>query len=415
MTVGSAPTLDVPDPSVTPQDMVARAVALRPALLERQAETEARTFPPESTHRDFEQAGFYRLLQPRRFGGYEFDVPTYVRVMIEVARGCPSTGWCLCLSAGHTLQVGTLYGEQAQAALFGPTGDFRCAAFGAPVGEARAVPGGWELTGTWPYASGIPYSTHFMGQVMVPGEDRPMLFTAPRSSWTMLEDWGDSLGLKGSGSHSVRFDGGFVADELCVHDLVLVDLDVDAPTPGYELHGNPLYAGRTLGFFMCELNSIVVGAGRAALDEYERIITTRHTTWGPRMLRSEHADYQRRLGVAMGQILTAEAALLHTAEEWMELARRGMEDGIPYSALDDHRLAVIATNAGRQVWSAVQEILFHTAGSSAARDDQRMQRYMRDLSTYWSHNTPSQYELLSQTLAMLHMGFPSDQLPATGA
>jgi hypothetical protein len=44
-----------------------------------------------------------------------------------------------------------------------------------------------------------------------------------------------------------------------------------------------------------------------------------------------------------------------------------------------------------------------------------MQRYVRDLGTYWSHNTPSQYELLSQTLAMLHLGFPKDQLPATGA
>jgi 3-hydroxy-9,10-secoandrosta-1,3,5(10)-triene-9,17-dione monooxygenase len=116
----------------------------------------------------------------------------------------------------------------------------------------------------------------------------------------------------------------------------------------------------------------------------------------------------------MAQILTAEAAVLHMAEEWTELCRRGMEDGIPYSALDDHRLAAVATQAARYVHAAVQD-LFQTAGSSAARDGQRMQRYVRDLSTYWSHNTPSQYELLSQTLAMLHLGFPKDQLPATGA
>jgi hypothetical protein len=48
-------------------------------------------------------------------------------------------------------------------------------------------------------------------------------------------------------------------------------------------------------------------------------------------------------------------------------------------------------------------------------DYQRMQRDVRDLGTYWSHNTPSQFELLAQTLAMLHLGFPKDQLPATGA
>ena len=190
-----------------------------------------------------------------------------------------------------------------------------------------------------------------------------MLFVAPRSSWEMLDDWGDSSGLKGSASHSVRFDGGFVDELHCLHELVMVDIDVDEPTPGYLLHGNPMYAGRSLGLFMCELSAVVVGAGRAVLDEYERIITSRQTTWGPKMLRYQHADYQRHLGMGMGQIHMAEAAVLHMAEEWTELCRRGMEDGVPYSALDDHRLAVVATQAARQVYAAVQD-LFQTAGSS---------------------------------------------------
>jgi 3-hydroxy-9,10-secoandrosta-1,3,5(10)-triene-9,17-dione monooxygenase len=249
---------------------------------------------------------------------------------------------------------------------------------------------------------------------MVPGEDKPMLFVAPRSSWTMLDDWGDSLGLKGSASHSVRFDGGFVEERFCLRELVMVDIDVDEPTPGYLLHGNPMYAGRSLGLFMCELAAIAVGAGKAVLDEYERIIRTRSTTWGPKQPRYQHADYQRHLGTGMGQILMAEAAVLRMAQEWTELCRRGMEDGIPYGPLDDHRIAVVTTQAARSVYAAAQD-LFQMAGSSASRDGQRMQRLIRDLGTYWSHNTPSQYELLAQTLAMLHLGFPKDLLPATGA
>jgi 3-hydroxy-9,10-secoandrosta-1,3,5(10)-triene-9,17-dione monooxygenase len=199
-------------------------------------------------------------------------------------------------------------------------------------------------------------------------EAKPMLFVAPRSSWTMLDDWGDSLGLKGSASHSVRFDGGFVDELFCLHELVMVDIDVDEPTPGYLLHGNPMYA----------------------------------------------AARQRHLGTGTGQILMAEAAVLHMAEEWMELARRGIEDGIPYSPSDDHRIAVVTTQAARSVYAAAQD-LFQMAGSTASRDGQRMQRYVRDLGTYWSHNPPSQYELLAQTLAMLHLGFPKEQLPATRA
>src|SRR3954454_5104110 len=90
-------TFEVPDPDLTPRDIVARAAAMRPELLERQQETEERTFYAQDTHEAFARAGFYRIRQPRRRGGYEFDLGTYCRVSIEVAAGCPATGWCLCL------------------------------------------------------------------------------------------------------------------------------------------------------------------------------------------------------------------------------------------------------------------------------------------------------------------------------
>ena len=73
-----------------------------------------------------------------------------------------------------------------------------------------------------------------------------------------------------------------------------------------------------------------------------------------------------------------------------------------------------AAVAARHVHAAAMD-LFQMAGSTASRDGQRMQRLIRDLGTYWSHNTPSQHELLAQTLAMLHLGFSKDQLPSTGA
>ena len=33
-----------------------------------------------------------------------------------------------------------------------------------------------------------------------------LLFVVPRSQWRMLDDWGDTLGLRGSGSHSIQID-----------------------------------------------------------------------------------------------------------------------------------------------------------------------------------------------------------------
>ena len=117
-------TIPVPEPDLTPREIVARATAMRPRLLELQAETEERTFYSEEIHEAFKEAGFYRILQPRRFGGYEFDMPTYFRVIMEITRGCPSTGWCLCLGGAHVLQVPSMYSEQAQDDYFYPDGHF---------------------------------------------------------------------------------------------------------------------------------------------------------------------------------------------------------------------------------------------------------------------------------------------------
>ena len=45
----------------------------------------------EEIHEEFRRAGFYRCLQPRRYGGYEFDVGTFYAVVREISCGCPST------------------------------------------------------------------------------------------------------------------------------------------------------------------------------------------------------------------------------------------------------------------------------------------------------------------------------------
>ncbi len=190
---------------ISPAELIARAQALRPSLLERQEATERDTRYSQETHADFLEAGFYRMLIPRMFGGLEVSVETFAKVMIEIARGCPSTGWGLCLASGHALQVGSFFSEQAQADVFGFDGDFRCAAAFAPRDVLTRTEDGWAVEGTFPYASGAPFSTHLLAQAPLP--DGPALFVVPRSEWTIVDDWGDTLGLRGSGSNSVNLDG----------------------------------------------------------------------------------------------------------------------------------------------------------------------------------------------------------------
>jgi 3-hydroxy-9,10-secoandrosta-1,3,5(10)-triene-9,17-dione monooxygenase len=181
--------------AVTPEELIDRAAAMGPTLVERQAETEERTSYAPDTHEQFRDAGYYRMLVPRRYGGLEFDIPTFVRVIVHITHGCPSTGWQLCLPTAHALLVAAWFEERAQNELFP---DFLCPSVAAPVGQARPTGDGYlELTGTHRYCSGAPYGTHYLGQTLPAAGGPPMLFVAPRSEWTMLDDWGHTLGPQG--------------------------------------------------------------------------------------------------------------------------------------------------------------------------------------------------------------------------
>jgi 3-hydroxy-9,10-secoandrosta-1,3,5(10)-triene-9,17-dione monooxygenase len=366
-------------------------------------------------HEEFVRAGFYRLYVPRRYGGYEFDVPTYMRVMLELSRGCPSAAWCVALASAHALQVGSWFDERAQDEIFGD-GDFRAAAVAAPIGPATRTDGGWELNGKVSYASGVPYSTHYMGQALMPvdGElpegmpDPMLLFVAPRSEWTMLDDWGMHLGLKGSGSQSIRFEASSIPTHWALENTFMVDVNVDGGTPGLRLHGNPMYGGRALGAFTLTLAALAVGMGYNALDEYEQHLRTKMTPLPPFRLRMYDDDFQRYFGAAMGKLAMAEAALTSGAEQYMELCRRYAEEGIPYSYGDDMRVGIIAREAYMLVWDVVQGDIFRTSGSSAAKRGERIERIFRDMAMLSSHRNTMLRDWAFRELARAHLGIPRD-------
>jgi 3-hydroxy-9,10-secoandrosta-1,3,5(10)-triene-9,17-dione monooxygenase len=407
-------SIAVPEPDLTADQMVARAVGLRGHLRADQAATEQRGRYSEETHRLFTEAGFYRILQPRKFGGYEFDLRTFYRTIIEIARGCPSTGWMLCLGSGHALQLGSSFTEQAQADLFGTTGHFIAPLSVGNVAAARplrAVDGGYRVSGTWKYSSGVPYATHFMGLGDIDGSD-PLderLAVVPAGQYEVLDDWGDLIGLKGSGSNTVVVKNAFVPGHYVVP---WAQVSGDWPMrvdllPGYEIHGNPMYTGGFLGFAIAELTVTQIGAARAMLDEYEHILRTStvvsHRAVDPTK-RSEIADYQRTFGTALGWVDAAHGAVLRAGEIYMDLAAAAVVAGRAVAAEDHWRLYGMIQTAARLSWDA-GELLFRTAGSTAALDGQPMQRYWRDLCGYRT-NSVHQFDFKAHNVALARFGTP---------
>ena len=410
-------SFDVPDPDLTPDQMVARAVALRSRLRDDQAQTEQNSRYSKDMHDTFTEAGFYRILQPRRFGGYEFDPRTFYRTIIEIARGCPSTGWMLCLGAGHALQIGSCFSEEAQAEILGPDGHFV-----APLSvgnfpgtrPARPVDGGYRVSGKWRYASGVPYSTHFMGLADVEGSDPAgLLVVVPRDSYEVLDDWGDLIGLKGSGSNSVVIDDAFVPTD---HTVDSAQLWGEWPLttellPGAAIHGNPMYTGGFMAFAISELAVVQVGAARGMLDEYEELLRTTMTnsmSGNSTTKRCADPDFQRSYGMALGWVDAAHAIMMRSGELYMQNATRAMETGRQVSTEDHWRVYGMVQTAARLSWEA-GELLFRTAGSGSSLDGRRIQRYWRDLCAFRS-NTTHQFDFRSRTVAQARFGLPIERI-----
>lgn len=371
--------------SLTLEEALNSARTLGQLVRDEAAATEARSYHSEELHRGFLAAGFYHLLRPKTFGGYEFTLAEFLLVMREIARADMATGWCLTLASGHNLQVASLWPEHAQREIFsGPY--FAAPMTSAPAGTLTRVEGGFIVNGKHSYASGVPYSTHFSGHAF--HDDRPGVvstFIAPRESYTVLDDWGHTLGLKGSGSHSVLFSDAFIPGHYVLEGVNQTALDISTGTPGLALHGNPMFGASEIGFFGAELANLAVGGALGALDEYAALMPHKKTTRPPFPNRTEDLFFQHRFGVATAKLESAQATLDHAAALFQQFVERTAEGGDAITPKEDFLVHLVASQAGEIAWGAVQEILFKSAGSSAVVNGSRLERIFRDLSQWWSH------------------------------
>ena len=392
-------TVAVPEPDLRPEEMVARARALVPLIREQQDESERRGYYSQELHERFVEAGFSRIMQPRRFGGYEFGWETFLRTMVAISTGDPGVGWCLTLGSSHAAMVASHFPPEAQAEMFGPDGDFRCPHPVAPTGEATRVDGGYRLSGRWPYASGVPYATWvFAPATIAGGSEQPYVFAVPRAEIEMLDDWGDGriIGMNSSGSNS------FVVEDVFVADRFVVPFDwFDPPHPsvGVRFHGNPAYIGRVGGPYHASLVGTIVGAARASLDEFDGPIGERLTTFQPQIPRREFQEDQRVYGLALAKTDAAEAILYAFCREYQELAERSVQSGDPIPLDQDARWWATLQQAGGLASDAV-EMLMHRAPPSTSGRGQRMGRYFRDVTTYRQHVSAQQSDFAVRSVAM---------------
>jgi 3-hydroxy-9,10-secoandrosta-1,3,5(10)-triene-9,17-dione monooxygenase len=389
---------------ITADELVGRAAAMRDTLRARQAECETQGRLPDATNREYVDAGFFRVLQPRRFGGFELGLETFLRIAIELSRGCPSSGWVFALTAGHAHTV-TMWPEQGQIELFGD-GDFRCPLSNLPAAAVR-VDGGYRIDGWWDYGSGCDTATHFIGGIAVAGApggppDDTRWAAFPRAAYSIVDNW-DTLGMRGTGSRRVVVEDLFVPEHHTV-----ASPNPDRPVvafPGRGVHENPIYrGGAIMPLLVSEPAAVAVGIAQGAIDHYIELLQTRRQYGPASPLRRELTMFQRDLGQATALVDTAEAALMQLAATWTAQAHDVAQRGVEVGDEAQRRLLMICQQVVELCAEAV-DVIFRTAGTTATRKGEAVERCFRDVNMIRTHVT-MQFDRTFENVGQLRLGLP---------
>jgi 3-hydroxy-9,10-secoandrosta-1,3,5(10)-triene-9,17-dione monooxygenase len=353
------------------QAVIAGVRDLLPVLRDRAQETEdAREVPAESV-KALEQTGFFRLLQPARFGGHEADPITFLTAVRLIASACGSTGWVASVVGVHPWQL-ALFPPQAQEEVWGTDPATRMSSSYAPTGRAEAVAGGHQVSGRWSFSSGCAHATWVLLGGIVPDADgHPAdfrTFLLPASDYVIDDVW-DTVGLRGTGSNDIVVAGAFVPEH---RSLSFTDVTRCA-CPGQAVNPAPLYRLPYGSVFSCAITTSIIGMAVGAYDAHvayqrERV---RAAYTGQKAAQDPFA--QVRVAQAGAELDSAWLALEHNLAELCEYARAGEKIPIPLR-LRVRRDQVRGTG---QAISAV-DLLFENSGGRALKTGTPIQRFWRD-------------------------------------
>jgi 3-hydroxy-9,10-secoandrosta-1,3,5(10)-triene-9,17-dione monooxygenase len=139
----------IPDPA----DLIARARAMIPALAGRSLEGRRRRQIAPETIAEMREAGFFRVLQPKRWGGYELEPGTFYEIGLALGEGDMSVAWLYGVLGVHPWFM-ALIDDRAAQEVWGRDNGVLISSSLMPAGKAVAADGGYRLSGHWRYASG---------------------------------------------------------------------------------------------------------------------------------------------------------------------------------------------------------------------------------------------------------------------
>lgn len=344
---------------------------LLPRFRERAVAAEqARRLPAESIA-ELQEAGVFRMLQPKRYGGMEADPVEFYEVVRTIATADGATGWVSSIVGIHPWQL-SLFPEKAQDEVWGADPNTLVSSSYAPTGKLTPVEGGYLVTGRWAFSSGCDHcSWVLLGALVMGDEGKPVDFLTilvPRGDYLIDDVW-DVVGLKATGSNDI-----VITDLFVPAHRTLSFQDVSALTcPGQAVNTAPLYKLPFGTLFSYTITTPIIGMAQGAYDSHVDTMRERvRISYGGQKVAQDPFAHVR-VARAASDIDAAWLQLVRNVREQMTLVEVG--DDLPMELrLRARRDQVRGTE---RAVDAI-DLLFKNSGGRSLKTGNPIERAWRD-------------------------------------
>ncbi|MFG2767630.1 acyl-CoA dehydrogenase family protein [Streptomyces rubiginosohelvolus] len=368
-------TAGIPAEGAAREELVERAAALRPLLRAQAARAdEERVIAPEVMEA-LSEAGIFRLLTPRRFGGHETDLRTLTEVSETLGEADGATAWTAMIIS-VTNWLASLFSDEAQEDVFGADPDARVTGVAAPTGVGCRVPGGWSVSGKWAYNSGAPHATWAAVGALLQDEQGGVVDQAlvliPAAELTIEDTW-HTAGMRGTASNTLISRDVFVPEHRV--------LSVPAASQGVYSRSfrkdEPLYSSMFGSMLLLCLTGPLLGLGTAALNTVTSAALDKPLSFTVHGRQADSVGVQMQLAEAALRLRTAR---LHVYDAVDQVDRSG--GSLEYEARTQVRAQ--AGYAAQNIIDAIGTLL-NVHGAGAFADSNPLQRIWRDANVAARH------------------------------
>lgn len=354
----------------TIEDVTAAIRDIAPLIKANAADSEAQRRVSQETIDALKSAGAFRIATPRSHGGLETSLRDLMDVSALIAESDGGASWVVTLS-NINAWVGGMNGGKGADEVWADGPDAIIAGVVAPSGTARAVPGGYQVSGTWAYSSASLQADWAGGGVYLLDDDGEVIdqgmVSLPRGDFRIEDTW-FVAGMRSSGSNTVIAEDVFVPEHR-YGSLLPVMMGAyleDHPE-------SPFYRSAIGPMLVMVLVGPQLGLARAALDLVIKKAPNKALAYSTFERQADSVAFQLLIAEAAMKVETAHLHAYRAADDVQRYAEEGVFPDTEIRA----RIRADAAVALRNVNEALNTLL-DANGSGSFAEVNVLQRIWRD-------------------------------------